>query len=98
MAKSDFNLEAVANYGGSVLLTVDDDEVALAARGHLAEALAVANGSPSWARTCYRSWLTEPSEGLRLLCGQAGEDYRHWMAHRAPQLLGQWRRYPGPAR
>ena len=61
------------------------------AREVLDDALRVAADPwPSWTRSCYRQWLTTPSEGLRVLLGQAGENADHWHRHRAPALLAQW--------
>ena len=61
------------------------------ARGLLPETLAIAHsGEWSARRDGYRDWLVTPSETLRVVLGQAGEDYERWLKHRAPVLRGHW--------
>lgn len=68
------------------------------ARELLDDALTVAaSGWPLAKREGYRDWLTTPSETLRVVLGQAGEDAEHWHRHRVPQLRTQWHAYPGPS-
>ena len=54
-------------------------------------------GWPLVKREGHRDWMTTPSETLRVILGQAGEDAEHWHRHRVPALLAQWREYPGPS-